>query len=155
MEPLPSNGCLFQSSYHIILLSLTVNGQTCDLSYLSENIQLEAESRHPREITGYDNRGRKSRNTRTEQGTAARGSWHCRKEGRFSPSTSVSPANLHSTNCSTITLIYHRGLYNRPEVAAVPGDVSPTPIVIKKKFLNYGVQPESPPAVQSEGFWVA
>jgi hypothetical protein len=25
------------------------------------------------------------------------------------------------------TLIYHLGLYNRPEVAAVPGDVSPTP----------------------------
>jgi hypothetical protein len=47
--------------------------------------------------------------------------------GRFSPSTSVSPANLHSTNCSTITLIYHLGLYNRPEVAIVPGDVSPTP----------------------------
>jgi hypothetical protein len=30
--------------------------------------------------------------------------------GRFSPSTSVSPANLHSTNCSTITLTYHLGL---------------------------------------------
>jgi hypothetical protein len=28
---------------------------------------------------------------------------------RFSPNTSVSPANLHSTNCSTITLIYHLG----------------------------------------------
>jgi hypothetical protein len=28
----------------------------------------------------------------------------------FFPSTSVSPANLHSTNCSTITLIYHLGL---------------------------------------------
>jgi hypothetical protein len=26
-----------------------------------------------------------------------------------------------------ITLIYHLGLYNRPEVAAVPGDVSATP----------------------------
>jgi hypothetical protein len=38
------------------------------------------------------------------------------------------PANLHSTNCSTITLIYHLGLYNRPEVASVPGDVSPTPL---------------------------
>jgi hypothetical protein len=35
--------------------------------------------------------------------------------------------HLHSTNYSTITLIYHLGLYNRPEVAAVPGDVSPTP----------------------------
>jgi hypothetical protein len=42
----------------------------------------------------------------------------------------TSPANLHSTNCSTITLIYHLGLYNRPEVATVPGDVSPPP---KKK----------------------
>jgi hypothetical protein len=30
--------------------------------------------------------------------------------GRFSPSTSVSPANLHSTDCSTITIIYHLGL---------------------------------------------
>jgi hypothetical protein len=29
---------------------------------------------------------------------------------RFSPSTSVSPANLHSTNFSTITAIYHLGL---------------------------------------------
>jgi hypothetical protein len=28
----------------------------------------------------------------------------------FSPSTSVSPANLHSTNFSTITITYHPGL---------------------------------------------
>jgi hypothetical protein len=53
--------------------------------------------------------------------------WTKWRWGRFSPSTSVSAANLHSSNCSTITLIYHLGLYNRPEVAAVPGDVSPTP----------------------------
>jgi hypothetical protein len=33
--------------------------------------------------------------------------WHWR---RFSPTTSVSPANLHSTNCSTIIIIYHLGL---------------------------------------------
>jgi hypothetical protein len=34
--------------------------------------------------------------------------WHW---GRFSPSTSVSPANSHSTNCSTlIIIIYHLGL---------------------------------------------
>jgi hypothetical protein len=45
-----------------------------------------------------------------------------------------SPANLHSTNCSTTTLIYHLGLYNRPEVAAVPSDVSPTPL--KKKLSH-------------------
>jgi hypothetical protein len=38
--------------------------------------------------------------------------------------------NLHSTNYSTITLIYHLGLCNRPDVAAVPGDVSPTPLII-------------------------
>jgi hypothetical protein len=30
--------------------------------------------------------------------------------GRFSPSTSVSPANLNSTNCFTITVTYHLGL---------------------------------------------
>jgi hypothetical protein len=30
--------------------------------------------------------------------------------GMFSPSTSVSPANLHSTNISTITITYHPGL---------------------------------------------
>jgi hypothetical protein len=36
--------------------------------------------------------------------------------GRFSPSTSVSPAIVvHSTNYSTVTLIYHPGkMYNRP-----------------------------------------
>jgi hypothetical protein len=30
--------------------------------------------------------------------------------GQISPSTSVSPANLHSTNFATITIIYHLGL---------------------------------------------
>jgi hypothetical protein len=30
--------------------------------------------------------------------------------GRFSPNISVSPANLHSTNFSTITITYHPGL---------------------------------------------
>jgi hypothetical protein len=29
---------------------------------------------------------------------------------QFPPSTSVSPANLHSTNFSTITITYHPGL---------------------------------------------
>jgi hypothetical protein len=32
------------------------------------------------------------------------------QSGRFSPSTSVSPANLYSPNCSTITLNYHQWL---------------------------------------------
>jgi hypothetical protein len=36
--------------------------------------------------------------------------WTKWRWGRFSPSTSVSPANLHSTNFSTITLTYHPGL---------------------------------------------
>jgi hypothetical protein len=33
--------------------------------------------------------------------------WHW---GRFSPSTSVSPTNLHSTNLPTVTITYHLGL---------------------------------------------
>jgi hypothetical protein len=42
--------------------------------------------------------------------------WHW---GRFSPSTSVSPANLHSTDCSTfiiiiiIIIIYHPGMVQK------------------------------------------
>jgi hypothetical protein len=35
--------------------------------------------------------------------------WTKWRWGRFSPSTSLSLANLHSTNCSTIILIYHLG----------------------------------------------
>jgi hypothetical protein len=30
--------------------------------------------------------------------------------GQVSPSTSASPVNLHSINCSTLTLTYHLGL---------------------------------------------
>jgi hypothetical protein len=40
--------------------------------------------------------------------------WHW---GRFSPSTSVSPAKLQSTKFSILTIT--RGRYNRPEVAGV------------------------------------
>jgi hypothetical protein len=36
--------------------------------------------------------------------------WRKWRWGRFSPSTSVSPANLHSTNFSTISITYHLGL---------------------------------------------
>jgi hypothetical protein len=36
--------------------------------------------------------------------------WTKWRWGRFQPSISVSPANLHSTNFSTITIIYHPGL---------------------------------------------
>jgi hypothetical protein len=51
--------------------------------------------------------------------------WSKWRWGTFSPSTSVSPASLHSTNCSTITLIYRLGLVHRPEVAAAPRDLVP------------------------------
>jgi hypothetical protein len=40
--------------------------------------------------------------------------------GRFSPRTSVSPANLHSIYFSTMIFIITRGWNNRPGVAAVP-----------------------------------
>jgi hypothetical protein len=50
--------------------------------------------------------------------------------GQVSPSTSVSPANLHSINCSTITIIYHLGRYNRPVAAAIPLGLSLSPIII-------------------------
>jgi hypothetical protein len=40
--------------------------------------------------------------------------------GRFSPRTSVSPANLHSMYFSTIIFTITRGWQNRPGVAAVP-----------------------------------
>jgi hypothetical protein len=36
------------------------------------------------------------------------------------------------------------GLYNRPEVAAVPGDVSPTPLIIIKKNRNLIVDEGDP-----------
>jgi hypothetical protein len=36
--------------------------------------------------------------------------WTKWRWGRFSPSSSVSLANLHSTNFSTITITYHMGL---------------------------------------------
>jgi hypothetical protein len=45
--------------------------------------------------------------------------WHW---GRFSPSTSVSPANLHSVKFFSLTIT--RGRYNKPEVADVPSGPS-------------------------------
>jgi hypothetical protein len=36
--------------------------------------------------------------------------WTQWRWARFSLSISVSPASLHSTNCSTVTIIYHLGL---------------------------------------------
>jgi hypothetical protein len=62
--------------------------------------------------------------------------WTKRHWGRFSPSTSASPAN-HSTNFSII--IITRGWHNRPLVAAVlsgPNWTSPPTIQIKKKLYK-------------------
>jgi hypothetical protein len=58
--------------------------------------------------------------------------WHW---GRFSPSTSVSPANHHSTNVSII--IITQGGHSRPIGGAVPSGANWTPsptIGIKKKL---------------------
>jgi hypothetical protein len=53
--------------------------------------------------------------------------WTKCRWGRFSPSTSVSPANFHPTSCSTITVITW-GWYNRPIVAALPSGLSLSPL---------------------------
>jgi hypothetical protein len=59
--------------------------------------------------------------------------WHW---GRFSPSTSVSPANLHPTDCS-ILIIYHPGLvqWAKQWPTYQVGSVSPHP----KKLKNYDI----------------
>jgi hypothetical protein len=65
--------------------------------------------------------------------------WAKRHWGRFSPSTSVSPAN-HSTNFSSI--IITRGWHNRPMVAAVRSGLNwtPAPTIPIKKIRCYGNQ---------------
>jgi hypothetical protein len=51
--------------------------------------------------------------------------WTKWRWGRFPPSTSVSPANLHSTKFSIITIT--RGTYNRPFSGDVPSGPNWTP----------------------------
>jgi hypothetical protein len=59
--------------------------------------------------------------------------WHW---GRFSPNTSVSPANSHSTNCSTL-IIYHPWLITIGQLMAeVPSGLSLTPHRETKKKSN-------------------
>jgi hypothetical protein len=48
-----------------------------------------------------------------------------------------SPANLYSTNFSTITIIIIWGWYKRPVVAAVPSGLSLTPLRIIKKRKTF------------------
>jgi hypothetical protein len=47
--------------------------------------------------------------------------WTKWRWGRFSPSTSVSPANFHSTNCSKNHPHLSSGVVQQAKVAAVPG----------------------------------
>jgi hypothetical protein len=50
---------------------------------------------------------------------------------KFSPSTSVSPANLHSTNFSTIAITYHPGLVQM--ASSGRSTQSPNAQIIKKR----------------------
>jgi hypothetical protein len=67
--------------------------------------------------------------------------WTKWRGGRFSSSTSVSPAHLHSTNCSTITISYHLGLVHRPVVAAVPSGLS---LTFTASFSSFSVTVNMP-----------
>jgi hypothetical protein len=51
--------------------------------------------------------------------------WTKRRWGRFFPSTSVSLENLHSTNCSTVTLTYHLGLIQQARSGRSTRDLVP------------------------------
>jgi hypothetical protein len=57
--------------------------------------------------------------------------WTKWRWGRFSPSTSVSPANLYSTNLSTITITYHPGLV---QWASSGRSIKSSTPLIKKKI---------------------
>jgi hypothetical protein len=59
--------------------------------------------------------------------------WTKWRWGRFSPSTSVSPANLYSPNFSTITITYHQGLVQ----SASSGRSTQSPTVQIKKTNYY------------------
>jgi hypothetical protein len=58
--------------------------------------------------------------------------WRC---GRFSPSASVSPDNLHSTKFSILTVTW--GRYNRPEVVGVLSGPNPPLCEFKKKIKYF------------------
>jgi hypothetical protein len=70
--------------------------------------------------------------------------------GRFSPRTSVSPANLHSIYFSTIIFIITRGWHNRPRVAAVP--IASQSRIKKKKKCGWRVRLTTlPPSISRWG----
>jgi hypothetical protein len=59
--------------------------------------------------------------------------WTKWRWGRFSPSTSIYLANLHSTYFSTITITYHPGLVQQ----ASSGRSAQSPTALIKKKINY------------------
>jgi hypothetical protein len=59
--------------------------------------------------------------------------WRC---GRFSPSTSVSPANLYSTDFSTITITYHLWLVQYANSGRSTKRLSFTPLRVVKNNNN-------------------
>jgi hypothetical protein len=61
--------------------------------------------------------------------------WTKRHKGRFSPSTSVSPANPHSTDCSMLIIIYHSGAGTIGQQWPTYQVDSPHPEKLKKKGI--------------------
>jgi hypothetical protein len=61
--------------------------------------------------------------------------WHC---GRLDPSTSVSPANSHSTDYSTLIIIYYPGLvqYAKYWPTYQVDSFSPDPKKLKEKSVQ-------------------
>jgi hypothetical protein len=61
--------------------------------------------------------------------------------GRFSPTTSISPANSHSTDCSIVIIIYHLGLVQY----AVPSGLMRKMKYLLQKFpVEHGVHRTAP-----------
>jgi hypothetical protein len=74
--------------------------------------------------------------------------WHW---GRFSLSTSVSPANSHSTDCSTF-IIYNPGLVHKPICGRrTKWAVSPHSKKLKKKKKKSHLLPIAPRNLETEG----
>jgi hypothetical protein len=59
--------------------------------------------------------------------------WTKWRWGTFAPNTSVSPANLHSINFSTITITYHLGLAQKASNGRNTKRLNLSPLRIIKK----------------------